>query len=174
MFKFFVLLILIQVIYVKGAGCSVFGSLCSSCTQTACTYCPTGIMKDGRCYSCGEYFENCDTCTNSSCTNCFSGYVLSGGSCQKCATGCKTCSSDTSCSECEDGYYLNGLSCSKCSSSLSNCITCSSASTCTLCDEGYHVSASTAPGKCVNYGQVSNCVYYEAYQRCKECKKDII
>lgn len=84
------------------------------------------------------------------CATCADGYAPSSTrqSCNRCATGCMSCSgSINTCSKCYNGYYLSGSSCLSCSFGCSQCI---AGSVCSKCNSGYYLNSFSSCNSCTS------------------------
>ena len=87
---------------------------------------------------------NCSQCSSGGyCTQCYDGFMLSGGRCYQCVTGCSQCPNNINvCTQCSNGYLLSGGKCYPCVTGCSQCP--NNINVCTQCFNGYLLSG----GKC--------------------------
>lgn len=81
----------------SGLSCTVNIDACNA--NSSCFACPRQyFLKDKQCLSCPtiENCQSCDPSNSTKCIQCSKSYYLDG-TCMKCPTGCKACSSDKFC-----------------------------------------------------------------------------
>jgi len=103
--------------------------------------CPDGSFLNSmnQCVTCrnDEYFFD-NTCV-STCPYSYQ-QNQAKGICEKCPTGCTSCSTSAKCETCSRGYYLDTTTYT-CKACAKNCAACSSATTCDACKDPYLLSA---------------------------------
>ena len=120
--------------------CSLFCSSCNTAGPGNCDSngCDVGAVQIQGTTNCSLCFSGCLVCSATdptSCTSCGPKRYLSGTLCQKCNTGCKTCTINaTNCQSCTAGFFLVGGS--SCVAVPSNCASMNSTG-CTACIGGY-------------------------------------
>lgn len=101
--------------------------------------------------------EICRECKEQYCVE-----SIKQGSCQKCPTGCKTCScQDNTCDTCVGGYFLKETSCSSCPY---GCDTCTDVSSCSKCKSGFRL---IKDGTCISCPK--NCAVCSNDISCDKC-----
>lgn len=136
-------------------------------------------------FTCKECSLNCQVCLNSSyCSKCATGSLLykqacvsscpdgtysvitaSGGICNDCPTGCKTCKDTTLCYTCTDNYYLSA-SLGFCFSCNTVCLTCTGPgqNQCLSCTSPLFLSGTTCTVLSCSLGY-----YVDPKKGCKSC-----
>ncbi|XP_060562242.1 proprotein convertase subtilisin/kexin type 5-like [Ruditapes philippinarum] len=156
----------------RGTDCQVE---CACCVDKKCgqgrwykNECTSGCI-DGywgaRCYK--ECSHSCKKCKDNFCIECNDGYYMnSPGTCSKCLTGCKICTSGNTCTSCKNKYY-NDNGHNDCRNRVDICpqnCNCKD-NQCESCKEGFYDPSNSCISSCP-----VNCITCSSNKTCEICK----